>query len=50
MRLPALVVLGFALLVPELNGREPVRIVFDKIPEGIVLRPGMNVDATIFTK
>lgn len=30
--------------------RIPVRIVFDKIPDGVVLRPGMNVDVTIFTK
>jgi membrane fusion protein (multidrug efflux system) len=30
--------------------RIPVKIVFDKLPEGIVLRPGMNVDATIITK
>ena len=30
--------------------RIPVKIVFDKIPEGIVLRPGMNVDVTIFTR
>jgi len=30
--------------------RIPVRIRFDKLPEGFVLRPGMNVDATIFTK
>jgi len=30
--------------------RIPVKIVFDKLPEGVVLRPGMNVDATIFTK
>jgi hypothetical protein len=27
-----------------------VKIVFDKLPEGVVLRPGMNVDATILTK
>lgn len=30
--------------------RIPVKIVFDKLPGGVVLRPGMNVDATIFTK
>jgi len=30
--------------------RIPVKIVFDKLPEGIVLRPGMNVDVTIITK
>jgi membrane fusion protein, multidrug efflux system len=30
--------------------RIPVKIVFDKLPNGVVLRPGMNVDATIFTK
>jgi membrane fusion protein (multidrug efflux system) len=30
--------------------RIPVKIVFDKLPEGIVLRPGMNVDVTILTK
>jgi membrane fusion protein, multidrug efflux system len=30
--------------------RIPVKIVFDRLPEGVVLRPGMNVDATIFTK
>ncbi len=30
--------------------RIPVRIVFDHLPPGVVLRPGMNVDATIFTK
>jgi membrane fusion protein (multidrug efflux system) len=30
--------------------RIPVRIVFDKLPEGVVLRPGMNVDVTVFTK
>jgi membrane fusion protein (multidrug efflux system) len=30
--------------------RIPVKIVFDQLPEGVVLRPGMNVDATIFTK
>jgi membrane fusion protein, multidrug efflux system len=30
--------------------RIPVRIIFDRIPDGVVLRPGMNVDATIFTK
>lgn len=30
--------------------RIPVKIVFDRLPAGVVLRPGMNVDATIFTK
>ncbi|HWB99091.1 MAG TPA: HlyD family secretion protein [Bryobacteraceae bacterium] len=30
--------------------RIPVKIVFDSLPAGVVLRPGMNVDATIFTK
>jgi len=30
--------------------RIPVKIVFDRLPEGVVLRPGMNVDVTIFTK
>jgi len=30
--------------------RIPVKIVFDRLPNGVVLRPGMNVDATIFTK
>lgn len=30
--------------------RIPVRIRFNKLPPGVVLRPGMNVDATIFTK
>ena len=30
--------------------RIPVKIVFDSLPHGVVLRPGMNVDATIFTK
>lgn len=30
--------------------RIPVKIVFDRLPDGVVLRPGMNVDATIFTK
>jgi membrane fusion protein, multidrug efflux system len=30
--------------------RIPVKIVFDKLPSNIVLRPGMNVDATIFTQ
>ncbi len=29
--------------------RIPVKIVFDKLPQGVVLRPGMNVDATILT-
>jgi membrane fusion protein (multidrug efflux system) len=30
--------------------RIPVRIMFDRLPPGVVLRPGMNVDATIYTK
>jgi membrane fusion protein (multidrug efflux system) len=30
--------------------RIPVKIVFDHLPQGVVLRPGMNVDATIFTE
>jgi membrane fusion protein (multidrug efflux system) len=30
--------------------RIPVKIVFDSLPQGVVLRPGMNVDATILTK
>jgi len=30
--------------------RIPVKIVFDSLPEGVVLRPGMNVDATIRTQ
>jgi membrane fusion protein, multidrug efflux system len=30
--------------------RIPVKIVFDSMPKGVVLRPGMNVDATIITK
>ncbi len=30
--------------------RIPVKIVFDSLPPGVVLRPGMNVDVTIFTK
>lgn len=30
--------------------RIPVKLIFDKLPDGVVLRPGMNVDATIFTK
>jgi membrane fusion protein (multidrug efflux system) len=29
--------------------RIPVKIVFDTLPQGVVLRPGMNVDATIIT-
>ena len=29
--------------------RIPVKIVFDKLPGGITLRPGMNVEATIIT-
>ena len=30
--------------------RIPVKIVFDALPDGVILRPGMNVDATIITK
>jgi membrane fusion protein, multidrug efflux system len=30
--------------------RIPVKITFDSMPPGVVLRPGMNVDATIITK
>ncbi len=30
--------------------RIPVKIVFDSLPEGVVLRPGMNVEATILTR
>jgi len=30
--------------------RIPVKIVFDSLPDGVILRPGMNVDATIITK
>ncbi len=30
--------------------RIPVKIVFDALPSGVVLRPGMNVEATIFTQ
>jgi membrane fusion protein, multidrug efflux system len=30
--------------------RIPVRIVFDRIPDGLVLRPGMNVDVAVYTK
>jgi len=30
--------------------RIPVKIVFDSLPSDIVLRPGMNVDATIITR
>jgi membrane fusion protein (multidrug efflux system) len=29
--------------------RIPVKIVFDSLPEGVILRPGMNVNATIIT-
>ena len=29
--------------------RIPVKIVFDSLPSGVILRPGMNVDATILT-
>lgn len=30
--------------------RIPVKIVFDTLPRGVLIRPGMNVNATIFTK
>jgi membrane fusion protein (multidrug efflux system) len=30
--------------------RIPVKIVFDRLPDGVVLRPGMNVEATIITR
>ena len=30
--------------------RIPVKIVFDALPADVVLRPGMNVNATIITK
>jgi membrane fusion protein (multidrug efflux system) len=30
--------------------RIPVKIVLDQAPSGVVFRPGMNVDATIFLK
>jgi membrane fusion protein (multidrug efflux system) len=30
--------------------RIPVKILLDEAPAGFVLRPGMNVDATIFTR
>jgi membrane fusion protein (multidrug efflux system) len=30
--------------------RIPVKIVFDSLPPGVILRPGMNVDATIITR
>jgi membrane fusion protein, multidrug efflux system len=30
--------------------RIPVKIVFDSLPDGVILRPGMNVSATIITK
>ena len=30
--------------------RIPVKIVFDSLPDGVILRPGMNVDATIITR
>jgi membrane fusion protein (multidrug efflux system) len=30
--------------------RIPVRIMFDRLPPGVVLRPGMNVVATIVTE
>jgi membrane fusion protein (multidrug efflux system) len=30
--------------------RIPVKIVFDALPDGVILRPGMNVNATIITK
>lgn len=29
--------------------RIPVKIVFDRLPDGVILRPGMNVEATILT-
>ena len=38
---------GNFVKVPQ---RIPVKIVFDHLPEGMVLRPGMNVEATILTK
>jgi len=30
--------------------RVPVKIAFDRVPDGYVFRPGMNADVTIFTK
>jgi membrane fusion protein (multidrug efflux system) len=30
--------------------RIPVKIVLDQVPADFTLRPGMNVDATIFTR
>jgi membrane fusion protein (multidrug efflux system) len=30
--------------------RIPVKIAFDSLPQGVVLRPGMNVDVTIITR
>ncbi len=30
--------------------RIPVKIVLDRLPSGVTFRPGMNVDATVFTK
>ncbi len=30
--------------------RIPVKLVFDEVPDGVVFRPGMNVDATILMK
>jgi membrane fusion protein, multidrug efflux system len=30
--------------------RIPVKIILDQVPDGFVFRPGMNVDATIFTR
>ena len=30
--------------------RIPVKIVFDHLPPGVALRPGMNVEATVYTK
>jgi membrane fusion protein (multidrug efflux system) len=30
--------------------RIPVKIILNQVPDGFVFRPGMNVDATIFTK
>ena len=58
IRSPARPAAAMSLLPPEnatgnfvkVVQRIPVKIVFDRLPEGVVLRPGMNVDATIFTK
>jgi hypothetical protein len=30
--------------------RIPVKIIFDSLPPDVILRPGMNVDATIITR